>query len=124
MAATGVDHGEVLSNFVAITGADEAAALGLLEATGWRLEQAVALHFEAHEGGAGGGAGPSSSAGGGGLGAGGAGAGAGAALGARALAEEEAVRAPDAIKHERLYGEEYGGAGGGGGLPALGARSR
>lgn len=43
------DHQEILANFLAITGSDEASALGVLQATDWNLEQAVTLHFS-HEG--------------------------------------------------------------------------
>lgn len=40
-----MDPEEAVANFVAITGADEAAALAMLEATGYNLEAAVNLHF-------------------------------------------------------------------------------
>jgi hypothetical protein len=48
------DRSEVVANFVAITGADEVAALTMLEATGYNLEQAVDLHFAANAGDGGG----------------------------------------------------------------------
>lgn len=48
------DPSEAVANFVAITGADEGAALAMLEATGYNLEQAVQLHFAAAAGDAGG----------------------------------------------------------------------
>ena len=57
-----MDNSEVVASFMAITGADEAAALATLEATGFELEAAINLHFAGagaqEEGaGAGGGAG-------------------------------------------------------------------
>lgn len=45
------DHSEVMANFVAITGADEASALNLLEATDWKLDDAVNLHFASADAG-------------------------------------------------------------------------
>lgn len=58
-----MDNSEAVANFMAITGADETAALATLEATGFELEAAINLHFAgaaAQEGGGGvaGGAGP------------------------------------------------------------------
>lgn len=44
-----MDPSEAVANFVAITGADEAAALATLEATGFNLEAAVNLHFASGE---------------------------------------------------------------------------
>lgn len=44
------DHSEILANLVAITGCDDAAALNLLEACDWKLEDAVSLHFAAGDG--------------------------------------------------------------------------
>ena len=44
------DHSEVLANLVAITGADEAVALNMLEATDWRLDEAVNLFFATNDG--------------------------------------------------------------------------
>ena len=55
-----MDNSEAVANFMAITGADEAAALAILEATGFELEAALNLHFAgagALEGGGGGGGG-------------------------------------------------------------------
>ena len=42
-----MDHGEVVANFVAITGADEAQALQMLSATDFNLEQ-VRLYEVSH----------------------------------------------------------------------------
>ncbi len=56
-----MDESEVLATFVAITGADEAQALSLLEASNFNLEEAVNLHMamnDGHQGSAG--AGPAS----------------------------------------------------------------
>ncbi|GMH39996.1 hypothetical protein BSKO_07900 [Bryopsis sp. KO-2023] len=41
----GDENSDVLAQFMAITGADEVAALSFLEATNWQLQQAVELHF-------------------------------------------------------------------------------
>lgn len=41
----GMDPSEAVANFMAITGADEATALGTLDATSYNLEAAVNLHF-------------------------------------------------------------------------------
>jgi hypothetical protein len=85
---------DVLQNFLAITGADEAAALSVLEACDWQLEGAVELHF-ATAGDVGAGMNP------------------GAASGAHpnlmdshdpGLTEEE-VRAPIPARMDRLYGD-------------------
>ena len=51
-----MDPSEAVANFVAITGADEAAALSMLEATGYQLEAAVNLFFASGDAGGGGGA--------------------------------------------------------------------
>lgn len=84
----------MLQQFLAITGADEATALSVLEACDWQLEGAVELHF-ATGGDVGGGVNP------------------GAAAGASpnhpaahdpVLAEDE-VRAPIPAKMDRLYGD-------------------
>ena len=40
-----MDPSEAVANFMAITGADEATALGTLDATSYNLEAAVNLHF-------------------------------------------------------------------------------
>ncbi|KAL4431383.1 hypothetical protein ABPG75_006639 [Micractinium tetrahymenae] len=110
------DPSEAVANFVAITGADEATALQMLEATGYQLEGAVNLFFATGEaGGAGGAGGPGAAplpameddealarrlqeeATGGGGGGGG---------GPPALMDEEQVRAPLPVVTERLYGDE------------------
>lgn len=46
-----MDPSEAVANFVAITGADEAAALSMLEATGYQLEAAVNLFFASGDAG-------------------------------------------------------------------------
>lgn len=102
------DPSEAVANFVAITGADEAAALQMLQATGYQLEEAVNLFFATGD-------------------AGGAAAArsmqpefeddealarrlqeeaTGGAGGQPAQMEEEQVRAPLPVVTERLYGEE------------------
>jgi hypothetical protein len=45
MASQAEDHSDVLANFVAITGQDEAAALGMLQACDWDLTAAVELFY-------------------------------------------------------------------------------
>lgn len=91
-----VDQNEVLQNLMAITGADDAAALHLLEATNWVLEDAVNLHFATAD------------AGGAGVGGAGGAAGASAAPGAAGPLDsfEDEVRAPLPTKMERLYGNQ------------------
>ncbi|PSC74669.1 UBX domain-containing 2 isoform X1 [Micractinium conductrix] len=104
-----MDPSEAVANFVAITGADEAAALGALEATGYNLEQAVNLFFaqgDVGDGGMGGmlpleddesmarrlqGEGGGGGGGGGGL---------------PPALEEDEVRAPLPVRTERLYGDD------------------
>lgn len=44
------DEQEAVANFLAITGSDETTAHGMLEATGYNLEQAVNLFFAAEAG--------------------------------------------------------------------------
>jgi hypothetical protein len=58
------DISEALATFVAVTGADQDAALSMLEATNWDAQEAVNLFFATQA--AGGGAAPSATAGGGG----------------------------------------------------------
>ncbi|MEW5309670.1 MAG: hypothetical protein WDW38_001539 [Sanguina aurantia] len=48
-------HAEALANFMAITGADEGEARGMLDACDWVLEQALDLHLSLGEGAGGGG---------------------------------------------------------------------
>ena len=45
-----MDQQEILANFMAITAADDAAALQCLEATNWSLEEACSLYFASHDG--------------------------------------------------------------------------
>eukprot|EP00983_Pelagomonas_calceolata_P135261 1162140-Pelagomonas_calceolata.AAC.1 len=53
------DHNEVLANFMAITDCtDDGQALATLEASDWKLEEAVNLFFASNAGGSGGGGGP------------------------------------------------------------------
>jgi hypothetical protein len=105
---------ETLQEFLAITDANEAKALQMLESCDWNLQQAVELFFATSggDGGAGGagggGAGPSDNWGGGGGGLG---------------DDDDGVRAPMPTKVDRLYGDgayvphhhpHHGGGGGGG----------
>lgn len=96
------DDGDLIANFLAITGADEGVAIQCLEAANFSLEEAVNLFFAADGNfGGGGGAGAGAGASRGGVG----GAGAGGAGGAGGMYEDE-VRAPLPTKVERLYGDD------------------
>uniref|UniRef100_A0A383VHQ7 UBX domain-containing protein n=1 Tax=Tetradesmus obliquus TaxID=3088 RepID=A0A383VHQ7_TETOB len=98
----------VLQEFMAITGVEDAtAAMSVLEATNWQLEEAVNLQFAT----------------GGDLGGGAAGGGSNHAGGApdippELLQEEEEVRAPMPVMRDRLYGDAPGPHG----IPARVAR--
>lgn len=59
------DISEALATFVAVTGADQDAALSMLEATNWDAQEAVNLYFATQAAGGAGGAGPSAAGGGG-----------------------------------------------------------
>ncbi|KAG2487936.1 hypothetical protein HYH03_013515 [Edaphochlamys debaryana] len=93
--------GDLVANFMAITGADDGVAIQMLEAANFVLEDAVNLFFAAdgHIGGGQGGGGGGSS----GSGAGGGGGGHGGA--AHGL-DEDGVRAPLPSKVDRLYGDD------------------
>ncbi|KAF6256723.1 hypothetical protein COO60DRAFT_1702203 [Scenedesmus sp. NREL 46B-D3] len=99
----------VLQEFMAITGVEDAtAAMSVLEATNWQIEEAVNLQFAT----------------GGDLGGGAAGGGSNAAAGGAAdippelLQEEDEVRAPMPVMRDRLYGDAPGPHG----MPARVAR--
>ncbi|WIA31804.1 hypothetical protein OEZ86_002672 [Tetradesmus obliquus] len=98
----------VLQEFMAITGVEDAtAAMSVLEATNWQLEEAVNLQFAT----------------GGDLGGGAAGGGSNHAGGApdippELLQEEDEVRAPMPVMRDRLYGDAPGPHG----IPARVAR--
>lgn len=78
------DHGEALAQFISFTGADDAKAVQLLEASDWNVETAVGLYFasgqEEHD--------------------------AGSHPPRPAPMEEDEVRAPMPTKVERLYGDD------------------
>ncbi|KAG2448168.1 hypothetical protein HYH02_006753 [Chlamydomonas schloesseri] len=93
------DGGDLIANFLAITGADEGVAIQCLEAANFNLEEAVNLFFAA-DGHFGGGGGAGGARGGAAGGAGGGGAGHGGAM------DEDEVRAPLPTKVERLYGDD------------------
>jgi hypothetical protein len=76
---------------------DVGAAISVLEATNWQLEEAINLQFAT--GGVGGGGGGN----GGGAGDGGAG-----GLGHLPMLDEEDVRAPMPVVRDRLYGDAGG----------------
>eukprot|EP00798_Chlamydomonas_sp_ICE-L_P008221 gene8221-1487_t len=87
------DRQDVLMNFLAITNADDAKALPILEASNWKLDDAVNLFFAAGEGGgAMGGGAPSNPA-------------APSNMGGM---EEDYVRAALPSKVDRLYGHARG----------------
>ncbi|GLI69181.1 hypothetical protein VaNZ11_013750 [Volvox africanus] len=101
--------GDVVANFMAITGADDAVAIQMLEAVNFNLEEAVQLFF-ASEGNAGVDHGPGPAAGGSASagprgGAGGVGQRSPAAPGHGNI--DEGVRAPLPTKIERLYGDDF-----------------
>ncbi|GIL42641.1 hypothetical protein Vafri_589 [Volvox africanus] len=101
--------GDVVANFMGITGADDAVAIQMLEAVNFDLEEAVQLFF-ASEGNVAGDHGPGAAAGGSASagprgGAGGVGQRSPAAPGHGNT--DEGVRAPLPTKIERLYGDDF-----------------
>ncbi|GAX84234.1 hypothetical protein CEUSTIGMA_g11657.t1 [Chlamydomonas eustigma] len=89
-----VDESETLSNFLAITGGDEAQGLSLLQACDWRLQDAVDLFFASNEAPGPQGSAPMPSK-----------------VGKMPLPlDEEGVRAPLPTKVERLYDPQHGHA--------------
>jgi hypothetical protein len=92
------DHGETLANFMAIADcSDDALAINTLEASDWKLEEAVNLFFAS-----------AAAAGGGNSGGGGAsGYASGQQGGGGGGEEEEFVRAPIDSKIDRLVGGQF-----------------
>jgi hypothetical protein len=91
--------GDVVANFMAVTGADDEVAIQMLEAANFNLEEAVQLFFAA-EGNVGGGRSAAAAAGG----VDAAGAGSGPSRGAPMHDDaDDGVRAPLPTKVERLY---------------------
>ncbi|GLC38061.1 hypothetical protein PLESTM_000679800 [Pleodorina starrii] len=99
--------GDLVAEFISITGSDDGTAIQMLEAANFNLEEAVQLFFAA-EGHVGGGASSTgAAAGGGSAAAGGAGrqrSGAGPVGG---HLDDDGVRAPLPTKVERLYGDDF-----------------
>ncbi|GFR40515.1 hypothetical protein Agub_g1084, partial [Astrephomene gubernaculifera] len=95
--------GDLVAEFMEITGADDGVAIQMLEAANFSLEEALGL-FYAAEGDLVGGRAGGSAARGGGSAAGGASA-AGGPM--HTADDEDAVRAPLPTKVERLYGDEF-----------------
>lgn len=118
------DDGDLVANFMAITGADDETAIRVLEAANFELEQAVNLFFAAEPHMDAGGSAGHRNAGGAGPHQDGGSAGAARPYADFGGHDGDDVRAPLPSKVERLYGDHYeprGGHGGQGGAAAAAA---